>query len=276
MPLFDNNEEWIVKLSKHIISNFWDITKYEIKNKKAISALFLAWAPWAGKTEFLNTIFGDLKKSFIVIDIDEYRKSFKWYNWENSSEYQKSSVKVADKILKFCFKNNLNFVFDWTFRNYNKVKQNFWQCKKYNRLSLITLIYQEPRISFYYTFLRKLKKSRNVPIDVFVSWFYESISNVFQVIKEFENCNLLIAYKKYNLLNKEKFKYNMDYKTKNIINFCDKYKILFKKWKFWNKKKLKLDLEWFHNTLILQFFWWNNKWYTKIKIWILEKIYKLY
>ena len=158
-----------------------------------------------------------------------YRNFFAGYNGENSREYQHASVRVADKILKFCFKNNLNFVFDGTFRNYNKVKQNFDQCEKYGRNSLIILIFQEPRLSFYYTFLRKLNKKRNVPTEVFVDGFYNSIKNVFQVKKDFPNVEIMIAEKYYNLFFKEIYRYKVDYDTENIYDFCDKHRIDYKK-----------------------------------------------
>lgn len=274
--LFKTTEKWIEELANYMVSLFWDISKYKIKNYKTISSIFLAWAPWSWKTEFFETIFKDLKETFIIIDIDKYRCLFEWYNWENSSEYQNASVRVADKLLSYCFKNNLNFAFDWTFRNYNKVKQNFWQCEKYKRHSLITLIFQEPRISFYYTFLRKLEKKRNVPIDVFVDWFYGSIFNVFKAIREFKNVNLMIANKKYNPLNKNKYGYVMDYKTDNLKDFCNEHMILYKKWEFLNKKNLELDLERFQDILMTQFFWEKKSIFWKMKIWFLEKIYKWY
>jgi len=158
MKTFENSWKWIERMYNYIVNSFWDISKYKIKNKTSISCIFLAWAPWAWKTEFLDTIFKELKQNFIIIDIDSYRILFSSYNWENSSQFQNSSVKVANKILKFCFKNDLRFVFDGTFRSYNKVQQNFKQCLKYERKSLITLIFQEPRISYYYTFFKKVRK----------------------------------------------------------------------------------------------------------------------
>lgn len=270
---FENNIEWYEKMANSIISSFWDIKKFKIKNKRNISAIFLAWAPWAGKTEFLDTIFTSLKNNFIVIDIDKYRKLFKWYNWDNANEFQNSSVKVANKILKFCFKNNLNFIFDWTFRNYNKVKENFWQCQKYWRNTIINLIYQEPRISFFYTFLRKLEKKRNVPIDVFIDWFYDSIENVFRVIKDFNNSTLIIAYKKYSILNKDKSFFKIEYNNKNITYFCKKNNISYKKWKFENREKLKFDINNYNNILLKEKLW---KWslLLKIKLWTIEKFFK--
>ncbi len=275
MAKFENNTEWYEKMADFIIGSFWDVWKFKIKNSKNISSIFLAWAPWAGKTEFLDTIFWDLKENFIVIDVDKYRKLFKWYNWKNSNDFQQGSVKVADKILKFCFKKNLNFVFDWTFRNFNKIEQNFWQCKKYNRFSLITLIYQEPRISFYYTFLRKLKKKRNVPINVFVDWFYSSIENTFKATKKFKNLDLMIAHKVYNPLKRDKWTFKIDNKTKNIYDFCDKYRIYYKKWTFLYSKKLEFDIIKYNNILVTEILWeWTR--FGKIKVWFYETLYKYF
>ncbi len=273
MTKFNNNTDWYIEMADYIINSFWDIWKYKIRHIKSISALFLAWAPWAWKTEFLDTIFKDLKENFIVIDIDIYRNLFDWYNWENSDEFQKWSVKVADKILSFCFKNNLNFVFDGTFRNFNKIKENFWQCEKYNRKSLITLIFQEPRVSFYYTFLRKIKKKRNVPITIFIDWFYSSIENVFKAISIFDNVDLIIAHKIYSFLDKDKWVFKIDYKTNNINNFCEKYRILYKKWEFKNRENLKLDIIKYNNILLQEKLEKGNL-YLKTKIWAIEKFFK--
>lgn len=275
MRKFDNTEEWIEKVAEYIIRRFWDISKYKVRGRNTISAIFLAGAPWAGKTEFLDTIFNDVRETFIIIDIDKYRKHFKWYDWDNSSEFQKCSVKVADKILSFCFKNNLNFVFDWTFRNYNKVKQNFKQCVKFERNSLITLIFQNPRTSFYYTYLRKIYKQRNVPIDVFIEWFYNSIQNTFKAYSEFNWVEIMIAEKKYHPLNKDIFNYKIDYETNNLSDFCRKYFIIYRKWEFVNKERLKLDLKNFQNILDAHFLW-KSTFFSKIRLWLIEKGLKLF
>jgi len=100
MKKFNNNSGEYKKIAEFVIKQFWDIEKFKINGKNSISSIFLAWAPWAWKTEFLDTIFKDLKDNFIVIDIDKYRNLFKWYNWNNAGEFQNWSVKVADKILK--------------------------------------------------------------------------------------------------------------------------------------------------------------------------------
>lgn len=255
---FHNTEEWIIEMAEYIIWSFKEIDAYKIWDPRNISTIFLAGAPGSGKSEFMETIFSDLKKNFIVIDIDNYRNMFRWYDGENSSDYQQSSVRVADKVVSFCFKNNLNFILDGTFRSYGKVEQNIKQCEKYNRKMLIALIFQEPRISFYYTFLRKLNKKRNVPVDVFISWFYDSIMNIFHAMKTFNGINLMIVHKKYKDIDKNIFDYKIYSDIRDIYDFCRKFKIGYSKWIFINRTRLKLDIESFQNTLIAQFCWKKN------------------
>lgn len=278
MKGFELDKDWIKKAAESVISKFWDIEKYKIIDSENVSAIFLAWAPGAWKTEFLEAIFDDLKKKFVVIDIDSYRWLFMWYDWANSSDYQRASVRVADKILSYCFKNDLNFIFDGTFRNYNKVKQNFWQCEKYKRNSLVTLVFQDPRISFYYTFLRKMNKKRNVPIDVFIDWFYGSIENTFQAKSDFKKLDVMIAYKKYSLHNKHRFIYDINYNIQNIHDFCKKYKIWYHKGIFKNRHLVKLDILAFNNTLTAHFSsktWLLKRIWCRMKIEVVERLFKI-
>ncbi len=274
MPLikqkYPNTEEGATLLAESIIAWLGNLDQYTMNDPENISSIFLAWAPWAGKSEFLETILVDLRRDFIVIDIDAYRSMFEWYNGENASEFQKSSVRVADKVLKYCFHHNLNFIFDGTFRSYEKVKQNLEQCRHYKRNTMVTLVYQEPRISFYYTFLRKIYKTRNVPVEVFIDGFYSSIENVFRAKEEF-GVFLFIASKTYQNIDKRKFTYKIHDEIKTLSNFCKKFRIWYTEWVFSNKYFLTLDIESFQDTLNANyrgkgsFFTWLKLWYFKIK-----------
>lgn len=119
----------------------------------------------------------------------------------------------------------MNFILDGTFRSYGKVEQNLNQCRKYNRKVLITLIFQEPKISFYYTFLRKLHKKRNVPVDVFVDGFYDSITNIFRAVREFEGINIMIAEKRCKDIDGHKFTHILHKNFREITKFCRYFKI---------------------------------------------------
>lgn len=270
---FTNTDEWIIEMANFIIQSLWDISQYRIRNPKNISAIFLAGAPGSGKSEFMETILSDLKKNFIVIDIDDYRNIFQWYDGENSSEYQQASVRVADKVVSYCFKNNLNFVLDGTFRSYGKVEQNLNQCKKKWRNVLINLIFQEPRISFYYTFLRKLWKKRNVPVNVFIDGFYDSIQNIFKALRMYDNVHLTIASKKYSDIDRHKYDYKIYTDITDIQNFCKTFRIAYAKWVFLNREKLKIDIENFQSTLIAHFCW--KGWiFSAIRLWLFRHTFK--
>lgn len=269
---FPSNEDGIIELATYIIQSFDNIEKYKIADEANISSIFLAWAPGAGKSEFLETIFSELKENFIVIDIDSYRCMFEGYTGENASDFQQASVKIADKILKFCFQNNLNFIFDGTFRNYEKVKQNLNQCEKYNRKSILTLIFQEPRISFYYTFLRKLEKKRNVPVDIFIDGFYSSIFNVFRASREFENIKIFIASKEYSNIEKREFTYKILESINDIESFCKKFKIWYSKWVFTNRDKLTIDIKGFQDTLIANYCG-KRTFLSRLKLWFFKNFF---
>jgi len=196
--IYPNTKNWIIDIANlHIDFIKKNIFNYNNINTNEISAIFLAWAPWFWKTEFIETLIET--DFFYIIDIDNYRCHFKWYNWKNASEFQNSSVKVANKIFKFCIKNNIKFIFDWTFRKIGIARQNMEQLEKNNRKALIFYIFQNPMLSYYYTYIRKINKKRNVPIDVFISWFYDSLRNIFLINNEFKNVQLTIWFKNKNI-----------------------------------------------------------------------------
>jgi hypothetical protein len=63
----------------------------------------------------------------------------------------------------------------------------------------------------------------------------------------------MIAHKKYHPLNKNKSIFKIDYKTNNLHDFCEKYKILYKKGEFKNREYLRFDIEEYNNILETQF-----------------------
>lgn len=241
--LFENDDFWIESITNIFIEEIKEnIYKYQNKDEKDISVIFLAWAPGSGKTEFVESLLE--KNYFFVIDIDKYRKYFNWYNWKNASEYQKSCVKIANKLYIYCLKNDIKFIFDGTFRNINLVKQNFELIKKYNKNAIIYYIFQSPYLSYFYTFLRKIKNIRNVPIDVFISWFYDSIINIFEIKRLYSEIELNIWYK-------DKIK-NIFITYNNIDNidfFTKKYNISYINWEFKNKNELIKNIYLFDSIL---------------------------
>lgn len=192
---FENSKDWAKALAEHLLQCYekdW-LDKYEIENW--LSTIFLAWAPWSWKTEFLETVLNTEK--FLVIDIDKYRSYFSWYNWSNADLYQDSSSRVATRIFDYCIKNNLKVIFDWTLTSEIWVK-NIKKSIEKNRKIWIVLIYQDPAISYSYTIIRQDKNERKVCLDVFIKIYYNSIKYCFEVIEKYKNIQFIVWSKNKN------------------------------------------------------------------------------
>lgn len=235
---FQANENWVSEMTECFITqikNDW-IEKYKINWDIVPSTIFLAWAPWAWKTEFIDTIKDNAR--FVVIDIDKYRILFEWYEWHNASNYQKLSTQVANKIYKFCMQNNLNVIIDWTFWNINVIEQNIQKCIKQNRDFWVVLIYQDPLISYFYTKLRQLEWKRNVPKEIFIEKFYNSIENALKIKQKHPDIFFIFAYKNVkwifqtntNVVDKKSFdkKVAINYNKKALIEDLDYIDDIFK------------------------------------------------
>lgn len=233
--MFKPDDDWVEKMTEYFIKQILDcwIEKYHINWDIAPSTIFLAWAPWSWKTEFIETVVDNNR--FIVIDIDKYRVLFDWYDWLNASIFQQYSTKVANKIYKFCMKNKLNIIVDWTFWNLNVIKQNIQQCIKNKRDFWVVLIYQDPLISYFYTKLRQIEWKRNVPKDVFIDKFFKSIENSFKIKEEYNDMFFIFAYKNSNWI----------FQTKT--NVIDKKSFDKKVWKSYNLEELEKELYYIDN-----------------------------
>jgi len=90
MDKFSTEKSWIKKVVKVIVSQIeQDLDRYKMKDwdREKVSVIFLAWAPWCWKTEFILSI---LKKSkHFFLDIDSYRNYFTWYKGNNSEDFKK-------------------------------------------------------------------------------------------------------------------------------------------------------------------------------------------
>ncbi|MDD4151624.1 MAG: zeta toxin family protein [Candidatus Gracilibacteria bacterium] len=192
---FEASEEGVIEMFDFFVKEleYIGIEEYKVNSEISPSTIFLAGAPGAGKSEFIDTIKYNSK--FIVIDVDKYRVLFEGYEGYNASIFQNFSTKVANKLYKYCMHNNLNVIVDGTFGNLNIIEQNINQCIKNNREFGVVLIYQDPVISYFYTKLRQLEGKRNVPQNVFIDKFYNSIQNAFEVKQKYKDMFFIFAYK---------------------------------------------------------------------------------
>ena len=162
-------------------------------NDLLIPVIFLAWAPGAGKTEWIES-FPDLDH-YIVLDSDLYRSLFDGYIGSNAAEFHQFASRVMDRMYSYCIKHGYNMIVDGTFANSQKASENIRQCEKRWLPFSIVLVMQDPIISYLYTKKREQEKLRNVPTEVFVEKYYKSVEVVRDIWKIYPSANILIAEK---------------------------------------------------------------------------------
>ena len=196
---FSNTPDWAKCAFEHIKEQLilqW-VEKYQSKDNTP-RTIFIAWAPWSWKTEFLETVID--YEDYIVIDIDKYRLFFDWYNGSNSSKYQDSCSRVATFICKFCIKNKLNFIFDWTLSG-TAWMRTLSKCYKKNRKIVVILLYQAPSISYTATLLRNVDNKRQVSIETFMRIYYNSITCCFRSIQKYPEIWFIVSLQKQRIEN---------------------------------------------------------------------------
>jgi len=238
-PLYPLTDEGISLAGDYIISRI-EIKKnkyiYEEKNQNT-TAVFLAGAPGSGKTEFIQSALSYMN-DFFFIDIDSYRELFEWYCGSNAWKYQEAMSRVVDKVLKYCLQNNIRFILDGTFKSKKHSLRNIETCNAHGRMVDIYFLFQPPLISYYYTYLREIQQTRNIPVDGFVECFYNSIRNIFLAKNGHSNVNLYICEKTIGngVLGNKKYTIYDTKQIKDIQTFCKKFNVAY-----------TLDSDTFHN-----------------------------
>ena len=228
-PKFPTTSEWIEQASQYVISQI--ITDAErltfdpVRYPDEVTAIFMAGAPGSGKTEFIESVLKYF--DFFFIDIDSYRGLFDWYHGNNAWEYQEAMSKVVNRVMEYCMENNIRFILDGTFKSGRHSLGNIRECKKYGRRADIYFIYQNPYISYLYTFLRETNEERNIEVPKFVDCFYKSIKNVYVAYREYRNIvNLYIVEKDSGIPFMKKNYIIHDIQDINTIEkFCNKFHI---------------------------------------------------
>lgn len=112
-------------LQQEILADYPE--RYE-SNELLIPVIFLAGAPGAGKTEWIES-FPDLY-NYIILDSDLYRSLFDGYVGSNAAEFHQFASRVMDRMYSFCIKHGYNMIVDGTFANSQKANENIKQCEK--------------------------------------------------------------------------------------------------------------------------------------------------
>lgn len=183
----------------------------------SVVSFFMAGSPGAGKTEFSHRYMPDgidrsdrklartLAKSgvdiksvdtlFIRIDVDEIREFLSQYQKTdvakgikgNAHVIQKAANRGLDIIREYCFKNDISFLHDGTFANYETMQRMVRKSLGSGREIQIFYIYLDPLIAWEFTRAREFLEGRNIVKEKFIEQFFASRENVEKIKKEFGN-----------------------------------------------------------------------------------------
>lgn len=151
-------------------------------------SVFMAGSPGAGKTESSRNLIKKFTKdsqSILRIDSDELRSRFEEYNGTNSSLFMSATSILADKIHDFALSNKQSFVFDGTFSNLDRSRENIKRSLSKERFVQIVYVYQDPMQAWELVKAREVKDGRMVPRDAFIAQYFKARENVNLLKREF-------------------------------------------------------------------------------------------
>lgn len=173
-------EEWF-KWAKNNRNDIvkWIISRYDSQEYQAKQIIFLAWSPWAWKTEMINWMLRNwFDEYFLNIDLDELRKIIPWYNWKNSDSYQKWAIKLMERLLDKAFHKSTNIILDWTFWSKSVTERNIERAiKKWYNVQIFYVSF-DPKVAWKYTLWRELENKRKIPFLSFYNQYYNSYKNI--------------------------------------------------------------------------------------------------
>lgn len=169
------------RIAKEILKDF-------PKEKNPIS-VFMAGSPGAGKTESSIRLTEEFssKQKILRIEPDQFRKYFEDYAGNNSHLFQKAVSIIASKIHDYAIENNHSFIFDSTFSNLEKAKENIERSLKHNRTVQIYYIYQDPMQAWDFVKRREELEGRKITKESFIEKYFMARDVVNKTKKEFGN-----------------------------------------------------------------------------------------
>ena len=172
-------------MKKQAAEEFCNKTKYPPDDIPV--SVFMAGSPGAGKTESSQNLIEEIAKGHPIlrIDSDEFRKKFSNYSGRNSHLFQAATSILADYVHDCALDNKQSFVFDGTFSNLEKARQNIERSLKRGRFVQILYVYQDPLQAWAFVRARERSDGRSVPIDSFIRQYFQARENVNLLKKEF-------------------------------------------------------------------------------------------
>ena len=177
--------------------------------------MFMAGSPGAGKTEFsqkympliVNDKYEKLIKLlskkgidvssanslFVRIDVDEIREFLNEYQRTditagirgNAHVIQKAANEGLDILREYCLSNEISFLHDGTFGNYDTMKKIVKKSIQTGRDVQIYYLYLDPLTAWEFTKAREYLEGRNIVKEKFIEQYFKSRENVDKIKKKF-------------------------------------------------------------------------------------------
>ncbi len=177
--------------------------------------IFMAGSPGAGKTEFseryMPLIFNKTDEKiikflkdrnidiesvgalFVRIDVDEIREFLPQYQKTdiktdkkgNAHIIQKAANKGLDILRAYCLANEISFLHDGTFGNYNTMREIVKKSLNAGREIQIYYLYLDPLEAWKFTKAREYIEGRNIIREKFIEQYFKSRENVDKIKQEF-------------------------------------------------------------------------------------------
>ncbi|MDO8575865.1 MAG: zeta toxin family protein [bacterium] len=179
------------------------------------ATIFMAGSPGAGKTEFSRRYIpllvdkgdtrlqehfkkrgadiNDFEALLVIIDVDEIRGFLPQYRKTdvttgqkgNSHVVQKAAGKGLDILREHCLKNEISFLHDGTFGNFDTMRDLVRKSIAGGRQVHIFYIYLDPLSAWEFTKAREALEGRNIVKEKFIEQYIQSRKNVDAIKQEF-------------------------------------------------------------------------------------------
>ena len=177
----------------------------------------MAGSPGAGKTEFAKRYIPSLIKEFspdsikklkdiginindvdnmlIRLDVDEIRLFLLQYIKTDLASNRKGNAHVIQKaanlgldvLRDYCLANNLSFLQDGTFSNYETMKDLIKKSIQTMRSVQIYYLYRNPVLAWEYTKAREFIEGRNILKENFLDQFFKCVVNIDKIKSIFKD-----------------------------------------------------------------------------------------
>lgn len=155
---------------KVIALRYTDLGKYSSEDEPV--SVFMAGSPGAGKTEASQRLLGNFEEMngqlIIRIDPDEFRTYFDEYTGSNSYLFHSAVSTLASKIHDVALEQKQSFIFDSTFSNNEKARENIQRSLNKGRFVQILYVYQDPVQAWKFVQKRESKEGRRIPREDFI------------------------------------------------------------------------------------------------------------